>query len=125
MQTIKINNIEYPIRFGLSIIKRFSLSQGWATVNEFDEWVSKANYNAFDTIDKFAQLFLIAIKRASEIENIECNLVSDDILDMIFETPNEFSKMQKILEDSMAEFGVKNEKVAEGEAEKKLSAGRT
>jgi len=101
MDYIKISGSKYPVKFGLSVIRRFAAQKGFTTLDEFEKWYTTANEKSLGMLDDIAVLILLGIKRGCQIDKIECDITTDDLLDLIQEDPEEFLKLQSILQISV------------------------
>lgn len=101
MDTIKIDKKEYPVKFGLSVIKRFAEKRGMKSLDEFDEWYRSIDQKGLDTLDYFAELMLMGIQRGCKKENVSFDLDVDDILDLASDDPKIFSDLMAIFTNSV------------------------
>lgn len=116
MELIKINKKEYPVKFGLSVIRRFAAAHKIKTLNDFERWFTKLDQNSFETIDQLIELILLGFKRGCKSINQECDLTSDDILDLTMEDPKEYEKLLNALSTSIA-GDVDLDELGEGKAQ--------
>ena len=96
MDTIKIDGTAYPVKFGLSVIRAFARNKGFISLDEFEDWYTKAADNNLEMLDDIATLLLLGIKRGCKKDGIECGIDTDDILDLMQGDPAEFAKLQTI-----------------------------
>jgi hypothetical protein len=101
MDTIKIDGTAYPVKFGLSVIRAFARNKGFISLDEFEDWYTKAADNNLEMLDDIATLLLLGIKRGCKKDGIECGIDTDDILDLMQGDPAEFAKLQTILQNSV------------------------
>lgn len=99
--TVKILGNDYPVKFGLSVVKKFAVHKGFKSLDEFEEWYTKVDPKSLEILDDVAVLYLMGIQRGCKKEKVECDIDADDILDMVQEDPDEFGKLQEILQDAI------------------------
>ncbi len=119
MATITINEVSYPVKFGLSTIKNFALANGMPTIDDFDKWLQNMNPKSFDDMTKMCTLFLMGIQRGCREAQQECKLTGDTIFDLVLEAPDTFSELSDILKLSMEQQAQASPDPALSKAKKK------
>jgi hypothetical protein len=72
---IQFNNNTYGAVINLNVIRKFSATKGYKTVNEFAKSFENVNSDdiSFENIDDFAMLFLLAFHEAGRMsKNSAC-----------------------------------------------------
>jgi hypothetical protein len=115
MNTIQINNIEYPVKFGLNALRIYCS----ARKIDFDQFQKELpdmvnGAMSFDTIEKLALLIQSAVKDGIRKDKTKMEVPSiDDVIDL-FEDPEEFTKAMELFSVSMPE-GEKDPEVKDTE----------
>jgi hypothetical protein len=102
METVKIENKEYPVKFGMAVIRAFAKLKGYKTLDDFEKWYTGADPSSLAMIDDITDLLLLGIRRGCRKDNIECNIEADDLLDLMQDDEAEFVKLRHILEASIS-----------------------
>ncbi len=101
MEKIKINGKNYPVKFGLSNIRRWAVANGMASINEFEGWLTGLNDGNFESLGQMASLFHNGLERGAAKSGTELDLDEDDLLDMAVSSPEIFEKLMLILVGSV------------------------
>ena len=122
MKQVIINDQSYPLRFGLSVIRRFSAKMGFKTVNEFQTFIEGLGDDlTFEQMESVSLLLLLAIERGSEDASTPVKLTTDDILDLFLVDPSVIQAMMQAMTETFATGETST--VAKKKAAKKASAG--
>jgi len=119
MATIKINKVNYPVKFGLSTIKNFGIDNGMKSVNDFEAWYQKIDSGNLEIIEQMCGLLLLGIQRGCQMEKQECDLTADDILDLVLEAPDTFTELTNILSLSLESHATAADNKSKGVPPKK------
>jgi len=100
MKTVTIENISYPVHFGLSTIKNFAIINGMETIDEFEKFMTGLDQGSLKSMELISELLKYGLERGCEKAGIEFNLSSDDILDLATDDPATFAALTSILGES-------------------------
>jgi len=110
MKTVKIGGKPYPVHFGLSTIKNFSIANGMKTVDEFEKFMSSLQDGSIKSLAMMSELLLAGIERGCQLQKTDCDLDADYILDLFSDDPETFAELSNTLAESFTREASTTEK---------------
>lgn len=101
MDSIQINNVQYPVKYGLSVVRRFAEQKGFTGLEQFEAWYQTITQGKPEGIKEMAELLLMGIQRGCQKEKTVCDLDVDDIIDLMLEDKAAFNGLVLLLSKSM------------------------
>jgi len=105
MNSVEINGKKYPVKFGLSSVKKFALKKGLKTLPEFEKWLEKLNDGSFEGVEGIGDLLFIGIERGCAKHGVDCDIDADDIIDLTMEDSEAFNQIMEIFQVSISVEG--------------------
>ena len=114
METIRVNDKEYPIKFGYGALRKFAHSKGISEVNKVDEIFAGINFDnmTFEQVDDIGELIFCAVEIGCEYYQKDFDLSLVHITELYFSDVDQITKAIELFAESMP-------KEQKGKAEKK------